>query len=66
MSVDTKTLDAAVEHHQNGELAAAVEIYQEILNADPDNADAWHLMGVFIKKSAPLSHQWKFQNILHR
>ena len=46
MSVDTKTLDAAVEHHQNGELAVAVEIYQEILSHDPDNADAWHLMGV--------------------
>ncbi len=46
MSVNSKTLDAAVEHHQNGELAAAVEIYQEILSENPENADAWHLMGV--------------------
>lgn len=35
----------ALEHHQAGRLAEAVQIYQQILQADPDNADALHLMG---------------------
>ena len=35
----------ALEHHRAGRLAEAVEIYQQILQATPDNADALHLMG---------------------
>ncbi len=35
----------ALEHHKAGRLAEAVQIYQKILLADPDNADALHLMG---------------------
>lgn len=35
----------AVDHHRAGRLAEAVEIYRQILQADPDNADALHLMG---------------------
>ena len=39
-----KLLDA-VAHHQAGRLAEAAQIYTEILQADPDHADALHLMG---------------------
>jgi tetratricopeptide (TPR) repeat protein len=35
----------ALEHHRAGRLAEAVQIYQQILQADPDNADVLHLMG---------------------
>ena len=35
----------ALEHHRAGRLAEAVQIYQQVLQADPDNADALHLMG---------------------
>jgi tetratricopeptide (TPR) repeat protein len=35
----------ALEHHQAGRINEAVQIYQRILEADPDNADALHLMG---------------------
>jgi tetratricopeptide (TPR) repeat protein len=35
----------ALEHHQAGRLSEAVQIYQAILTAQPDNPDALHLMG---------------------
>ena len=35
----------ALEHHRAGRLAEAVQIYQQILESDPDNADALHLLG---------------------
>ena len=37
--------DAIALHHQ-GQLEKAQEIYTKILNADPKNADALHLLGV--------------------
>jgi tetratricopeptide (TPR) repeat protein len=37
---------AAFRHHQAGELAAAARLYQSILNREPDQADALHLLGV--------------------
>ena len=36
---------SALEHHRAGRLAEAVEIYQHILQTNPDHADALHLMG---------------------
>ena len=38
-------LMSALEYHQAGSINEAVQIYQQILLADPDNADALHLMG---------------------
>lgn len=35
----------ALEHHQAGRLAEAIELYQQVLEQDPDNADALHLLG---------------------
>src|SRR5580704_7129303 len=39
-------LNHAVALHQQGQLARAKEIYEEILNAQPRNFDALHLLGV--------------------
>lgn len=40
------TLATAVEHHQSGRLPEAAAIYRQVLNADPDHADANHLLGI--------------------
>jgi len=42
----TPTLESAVRHHNAGRLSEADGIYQDILKADPNNADALHLLGV--------------------
>ncbi len=44
-SID-EALTTALEMHQSGDLQAAERIYHQILNADPCNADALHLLGV--------------------
>ncbi len=49
-AVNTQSLDqalhAAVAHQQAGRLAEAAEIYCQVLEVDPGNADANHLLGV--------------------
>jgi tetratricopeptide (TPR) repeat protein len=40
------TLDDALDAHRTGDLAHAAALYQEILESDPINADALHLLGV--------------------
>jgi tetratricopeptide (TPR) repeat protein len=37
---------SALQHHQNGRLEQAARIYRGILAADPNHADALHLLGV--------------------
>jgi tetratricopeptide (TPR) repeat protein len=39
-------LSIALQHHQQGRLAQAAQQYQAILAANPDDADALHLLGV--------------------
>jgi tetratricopeptide (TPR) repeat protein len=41
-----ETLALAVQHHQQGGLHQAEELYRQILQVDPDHADAWHLLGL--------------------
>ena len=45
-------LAAAVRYHQAGDLRRAEEIYRQVLQADPANADARHLLGAFFKEAA--------------
>ncbi|MGO9108736.1 MAG: tetratricopeptide repeat protein [Thermoguttaceae bacterium] len=40
------SLSLALQYHQSGQLDAAAELYREILAAAPQNADAWHLLGL--------------------
>ena len=46
MATISEALTAAIQHHQAGRLQAAEEIYRQILAAEPNQADAWHLLGV--------------------
>src|SRR3954471_14271860 len=39
-------LGAAVAHHRAGRLAEAEAIYRQVLQAQPDHAEAMHLLGV--------------------
>jgi protein O-GlcNAc transferase len=41
----TRTLNAALAHHQAGRLARAETLYRKALAKDPDNPDALHLLG---------------------
>ena len=41
-----KTLQEAVDSHRKGEFSKALQLYQQVLDRDPNNADAWHLVGV--------------------
>jgi predicted O-linked N-acetylglucosamine transferase (SPINDLY family) len=41
-----EALTHAVALHQSGQLPQAEQIYRQVLQADPRNADAWHLLGV--------------------
>ena len=50
MSTATESLKTAVAHHDAGRLAEAEAIYRSLLEQDPRDANAWHLLGV-------LSHQ---------
>jgi protein O-GlcNAc transferase len=46
MSTIPQALATAVEYHRAGQLQAAEQIYRQILTADPQQVDAWHLLGV--------------------
>ena len=39
-------IQSALHHHQAGKLGRAVALYKEVLALDPNNADAWHYLGV--------------------
>ena len=41
----------AIQHHQAGRLPAAEQIYRQILAAEPNHADALHLLGVIAYQS---------------
>ena len=46
MTTLSEAFQAAFAHHQRGELAQAQTIYRQILDAEPQHADAWHLLGL--------------------
>ena len=46
MPTISELLNVGQEHHRSGNLRAAEEIYRQVLQAAPDTAEAWNLMGV--------------------
>ena len=46
MASVAQTLQAALKHHQSGELDRAESLYRTIVRIDPKHADALHLLGV--------------------
>jgi len=46
MATIAEALSLAVRHHLAGNLRLAEQLYQQILQTDPDHADAHHLIGV--------------------
>jgi tetratricopeptide (TPR) repeat protein len=46
MATISEALAIAIQHHQAGRLQAAEQIYRQILQAEPTQADAIHLLGV--------------------
>ncbi|MEW6586972.1 MAG: tetratricopeptide repeat protein, partial [Nitrospirota bacterium] len=46
--IDETSLQAALGQHQAGNLDEAERIYREILQRQPDNADALHLLGIVL------------------
>jgi protein O-GlcNAc transferase len=50
MSTIEESLTAALAHHQAGRLNEAEQFYQEVLAAEPNHANALHLMGVIASK----------------
>src|SRR4051794_19573311 len=41
-----EALDQAVAYHRAGQLARAEQIYRQVLQVDPRQPNAWHLLGV--------------------
>lgn len=46
MPTIAEVLSAGVTSHRTGDLAQAESLYRQVLAADADNADAWHLLGL--------------------
>jgi len=46
MATISEALAIAIQHHQGGRLQAAEQIYRQILDAEPNQADAIHLLGL--------------------
>src|SRR4051812_47699135 len=44
-------LSEALMQHRAGRLAAAEQLYRQILQTDPQQADAWHLLGVLAQQA---------------
>ena len=50
MTAGGTVLRQALAAHQSGDLDRAKDLYRRVLAADPNNADAHHLMGVVAKQ----------------
>lgn len=46
MTEGRQALEAAIEEHRAGRVAEAARLYRRVIDADPQNADAFHLLGI--------------------
>ncbi len=46
MATVAEALTLAMDHHRTGRYADAEQLYRQILEVDPNQPDAWHLLGV--------------------
>jgi tetratricopeptide (TPR) repeat protein len=51
MATIPEALAIAAQHHQAGRLQAAEQIYRQVLQAEPNHADAWYLLGVVARQT---------------
>jgi tetratricopeptide (TPR) repeat protein len=45
-SSSTAAMEAALDHHRSGDLVGAKTAYEAILEAEPENAQAWQMLGL--------------------
>ena len=45
MPTISESMALAIQHHQQGRLQAAEQIYRQVLQVDPNHAQALHLLG---------------------
>jgi protein O-GlcNAc transferase len=60
MTTIPEAIALALQHHQAGRLAEAEQIYRQVLTADPQQADAWHWLGVLALQAGqhPLAEEY--------
>ncbi len=56
MAKIAEAMSVAIQHHQAGRFQQAEAIYRQILAADPNHADAWHLLGMLTFQSGRHRH----------
>src|SRR5437016_6219421 len=49
MSFSDSTFDQAFKNHQNGDMAQAETLYQQVIRADATNVSAWNNLGNVLK-----------------
>jgi tetratricopeptide (TPR) repeat protein len=60
MAVTDDMLTLAVNYHRQGALALAEQLYQQILNIDPDHADALQLRGALAHQQGRHAEAWHY------
>ena len=63
MATIPETLATALQYHQAGQLPEAEGIYRQILEAEPNHPDAWHLLGVVAHQRG--EHETAIEHIRH-
>lgn len=62
MSISSTALQDALEYHQLGRLDLAEQIYLQILEREPKNAQAWHLLGVVAHQAGRIDRATDYIN----